>query len=295
MPKLTFLFDFEHVDDRGRRYIMHEFAANGAKHIVLSDTLISQILKNDNLRKTVADEVAAEGLTFVDSHVPFGRKLDLNSPDKADRIILVERFKLVMEIIAQLGVDTMAVHVGSNSWMNEAERDLSRNIANMEDALEKILPTAERLGITLCIENSFMQTTTPDILLALKARFPTPALGFCYDAGHANIMASHASKYEKGTGKIHWNAAGVYDIPWEDHALEKMLPDLVNCHLHDNDGSDDSHNLPGTGNIDWPNVIALLNKAPRLKVIQCEVIPHLHFSSIRDICAKFKQMFPNAL
>ena len=68
-----------------------------------------------------------------------------------------------------------------------------------------------------------------------------------------------------------------------------MLPQTVCCHLHDNDGSDDTHSIPGDGTINWNEVIPALKKAPRLQVVQCEVniIPRY---SIRQVCAKFREL-----
>lgn len=291
---VTFLYDFEHVDERARRFIMHEFAVNGAKHLVLSDTLISQILQNDNLRQDINNDLKAEGLSFVDAHIPFGPQLDLNSPYEPDRKILVARFKTVLEILAYFGVDTITAHVGNNHWMPPEEKALDKNIAHIEEALAEILPTAERLGITLCIENIWFQTNTPEVLLDLKKHFPTEALGFCYDAGHANLMSSHGKIHAESNALNAWGAVGIpkSQIPWDDQILEKMLPHVVNCHLHDNTGMRDNHDLPGKGNINWPHIVALLNQAPRLKAIQSEVIPNANFTSIRDLCAKFQELFP---
>ena len=39
---ITYLFDFEFCTEKMRPFIMEEFAANGARHLVLSDVLISQ-------------------------------------------------------------------------------------------------------------------------------------------------------------------------------------------------------------------------------------------------------------
>ena len=70
---------------------------------------------------------------------------------------------------------------------------------------------------------------------------------------------------------------------WDDPILEKMLPHIVNCHLHDNDGFEDSHKLCGKGNVDWKKVISLLKTAPRLKNIQCEAISSKHAFSVREM------------
>jgi len=65
---------------------------------------------------------------------------------------------------------------------------------------------------------------------------------------------------------------------------------MVNCHLHDNDGSGDSHSLPGDGNVNWNEVIPALKKAPRLQVIQCEVKMAAHHYSVKQVCRKFAEL-----
>jgi len=63
----------------------------------------------------------------------------------------------------------------------------------------------------------------------------------------------------------------------------------VTCHLHDNDGSDDTHSMPGDGTINWNKVIPLLRKAPRLQVIQSEVLMMPRYSPSR-LCRKFAEL-----
>ena len=280
---VTFLFDFEFTDERTRPYVMHEFAVNGAKHLVLTDTLISMILQRLELAGRLQKEMAAEGLSFVDSHAPFGPSRDLNCPVKSQRREMILRHKAVLEIVAAMGVDTITIHVGNNT---SPEYPFQTHVANIEEALAELLPDAERLGLTICIENIWFQCSMPEVLLGIKEKFPTDALGFCYDSGHANLM-DRGRDYENGYICQVWKALGIEPPPWEDRALEKMLPNVVNCHLHDNDGSGDQHRLPGHGNIDWPHIIGLLNRAPRLKNIQSEVIPVRTNESIRDICETF--------
>ena len=69
---ITFRFNFECTDERTRPYVMHEFAANGAKHLVLSETLLRMILGDRTKAETLNREMAAEGLSFCDAHAATG-------------------------------------------------------------------------------------------------------------------------------------------------------------------------------------------------------------------------------
>ena len=131
------------------------------------------------------------------------------------------------------------------------------------------------------------------MLLYLKDKFPTDYLGFCFDAGHANIMATkNANTLEPSRAIDAYNQIN-QPVPWDDEILDKMLFNIVNCHLHDNYGLQDQHQLPGHGNIDWKNVLTKLSKAPRLQVIQNEAIsPGRDFIvSPKEIKAAYDKIF----
>lgn len=281
---VSFLYDFEHVDDKGRVHIMHEFAANGAKHLVLSDTLIRKILVNHSMISQLNEEMSGAGLSFADAHAVFGKFLDLNCPVEKARPQMLLRHELSLQIAADMGVKTITIHTGNENAY--PEYDVDTQTGYLKKSLDHLLPVAEKLGITICIENIWHRINTPERLLEVKSCFPTDALGFCYDAGHANLMDKGRSNPESNPCQA-WGS----DTPsWDDHILEKMLPHVVNCHLHDNCGVNDQHRNPGAGNIDWDHIMQLLGQAPRLKVIQSEVIPVMVNAPIRSICDKFAEL-----
>lgn len=288
---VTYLYDFEEVSEKMRPRIMHEFAANGAKHLVYTAGLIRQCLQNMTNLERMQKEMAAEGLTFVDAHVPYENELNLNAPvSPARRRIMAKYQKLVMEMTAYMGVKTLTVHSGNNSWFTPEQCSLQQNMDNVCAMLDLVLPTAEELGITYCMENIWFQTNTPDFLIAIKEKFPTDALGFCYDAGHANEM-DKGRLYEDSNAGRAFEKVGV-PVPWDDHILEKLLPNVVNCHIHDNTGQWDDHKIPGRGNVNWDHIVSLLKQAPRLQCIQSEVHPVHANESIREICEAFRKLFP---
>ena len=159
---VTFLFDFEHTNDFSRPYIMHEFAANGAKHLVLSDTLIRQMLFDRNLAEKLRTEMANEGLSFMDAHAHFGKYLDLNCPVPEARAEAVARLKTQLYMIASMGVNTITIHTGNETPY--PEYDLEVQFDCIKRSLEELLPLAEELKITICIENIWFKINTPERL-----------------------------------------------------------------------------------------------------------------------------------
>ena len=281
---VSFLFDFGQTNAQTRPYVMHEFAANGAKHLVLCNTLIGEVMKDYTLQKTLLDEMAAEGLTFADAHASFGPMRDLICPVEEARPQMLLRQKLTLQILADMGVTTITIHTGNET--HYPGYDLEVMYDCMKRSLDELLPAAEKLGIVICIENIWYQINTPERLLGIKKEFPSDALGFCYDSGHANLMDKGRNFPDSNPFK-YWK-----DVPpqFDDRILEKMLPHVVNCHLHDNNGIVDQHFNPGRGTVDWKHTIGLLKQAPRLQVIQSEVIPIRVHDSIRDICEKFREL-----
>ena len=281
---LTFLYDFDSADDKMRNCIFHEFASNGAKYIVLAGSLLRRMFGERNFGRVLTGELNAEGLAFADAHGMFGPFLDLNCPIPEARPEMILRHKLALHMTAAMGVKTITIHVGNET--HYPEYPLEEQFDCIRRSLDELLPLAERLGVVVCIENIWYKINTPERLLSLKKQFPADALGFCYDAGHANLMDKGRGFPDSRPFQV-WNG----ETPtWDDHVLEKMLPHVVNCHLHDNNGVTDQHRIPGHGTVDWDHVTALLSRAPRLQVIQSEVLPVREKESIRDICAAFARL-----
>ena len=175
---VSYLFDFEYTDDRTRPYMMHEFAVSGARHLVLTDALIGMIMHDHAFRKKLLKEMEQEGLSFCDAHAPFGLMQDLNCPDPAVRPQMLLRQKLTLRITADMGITTIAFHTGNEvsypDWPLETQYDMVKR------SLAELLPYAESLGLTICLENIWFRINTADRLLGIKKEFPTDALGFYY-------------------------------------------------------------------------------------------------------------------
>ena len=89
--------------------------------------------------------------------------------------------------------------------------------------IKHLIEAAERNNVNITLEN----LRRPDYLDFVFTHIHSSRLGFCYDSGYENC-------YTKGT-----------DL------LSKYGSSLMALHLHDNDGTDDQHLIPGEGLIDW--------------------------------------------
>jgi len=289
---LTYLCEFTAcANQTARRFLLQTFADLGVKHIVLTDTLIKMIFQNVGLIAEMQNVVADLGMDFVDGHAPFGPTLDLCCPDKAYRKYLIAAGIHAMEVCAMFGVDTITFHTGNMGFGLPVPpgATVATYLDYTSASLEALLPKAEELGIVVCIENIWFPNNAPESLLKIKERFPSEALGFCYDAGHANLMSTKAQDDDNNQANDAYKNLGI-PCHHDDRILEKMLPHIVNCHLHDNNAIVDQHLVPGHGNVDWKHIIPLLRKAPRLKSIQCEVLPISRQESLANLVAAFQKL-----
>jgi sugar phosphate isomerase/epimerase len=176
------------------------------------------------------------GLAVRACHGAETQPCDLSVPDSAEHAKMVRAHATLMENTAGLGSRTYVVHLG----VKPAEKPEAA-WGQVRRAVDELAPLAERLGVALALENG-MQTylASNEELLALVAEYDHPAVGLCYDSGHAHIMGDAAE------------------------VLRSLSPHVVTVHLHDNDGTSDQHLIPGHGTIEWQPVAEALAQCPRL-------------------------------
>ncbi len=267
---VTFFFDHDLHPDTTRLCFLQEFAANGARHMVLSDGLLGMMLAQYRRKKAFVQELASFGMTFLDAHALFGAELDLNCPFPEARAEMLHKHIACFGICAELGVRTITFHVGSWFTINGVRTSVADHVDRIRASLDVLLPEAQKCGLTIAMENIWAPGTTPDVLLEIKKHYPGDELGFCFDSGHANLLAARIDD-DRSVVFRDWRKDGFPAVKWEDQALEKMLPHLVNCHLSDNNGFTDQHLNLGRGNVDFSRIAALLKQAPRLQCVQAEI------------------------
>ena len=113
--------------------------------------------------------------------------------------------------------------------------------------------------------------------------------GCCFDAGHAHLMAPAPGKRRSGYF-VEMDWAWGNKIEEYPNAYERLAPHIVTCHLHDNDGYSDAHELPGTGTIDWKTLIPKLKKSPRLISMQTEVRTIPAALPVGKLCDTFRKL-----
>lgn len=174
-------------------------------------------------------------LTVHSVHGPF-RNYETPPEDEAEfRRLRMALCKRAVENVSEIGAPIMVVHAVDRQEYNY-RRDQTQIVG---DFLAELCAYARPLGVQIALENIFPGLQTDDeITCTLQNQiklFPGIGLKYCLDIGHATL------------GKV--------DLHQEALAAGS---DLVTLHIHNNDGSSDSHNLPNDGIIDWNELYGFL-------------------------------------
>ena len=283
---VTYYINWKIVHDDLVPVIMEILVSYGIENIVLTDSIIPRVADLD-AHELFLKSAASAGIKYVDAHAPLLETDLLGLAPERNRQAMLRSSENVIQIASEFGCKTCTFHVWN--WRPDSHNTEER-FTYVCDSLERLLPVAEKNGVIMALENVWCPHCTPDMLVRIMKHFNSPWLGLCYDSGHAHIFDHGRKDPANSCVPVSWKCP-VNEIPWENQALEKMLPYLVNCHLHDNKGFVDSHAIPGEGSIDWKHVVKLLSEAPNLKCIQSEVMVPWHSGAVKTLKQNFEKIF----
>ena len=281
-------FSYEDITLEKMRPRLEEMAANGVRLTTLSSDMMKRLIDHPEDVPAMHRLFDEFGISCHSAHGLWRDGEEITVPFEGDRKRMLARVARTLELAAEFGGKTCTIH--ATTWANSTfdARPMEKWREYISDALEKLVPMAERLGVCIAMENIWGPTDTPLELAAYARRFDSPSFGLCYDAGHANVMSASGVRT---WGCLPWIWEKYGDIQWFDDALDIMLPYIVTAHLHDNNTADDHHDLPGKGNIDWKTLVPKLMSAPRLVSVSSEVSTALGYS-VKEIRDSFKAVLP---
>lgn len=288
-------FSYEGMTAENMRPYLEAMAAEGGHLMTLSSDMLNVLVEQP---MEIADfhHVFDEfGMTCRCAHALWRDGAEMSLPFEGDRKRMIARISRTLELAAEFGADTLAIHGSTWVWENTEfdPRVVSRPIEKwreyMRASIGELLPVAERNGICIALENTWGPLDTPVEVARFAEEADSPYFGLCFDSGHANVMAASGLRSCEWLPGI-WKPFG--EIQWTDNALDVMLPYVVTAHLHDNNTETDRHDLPGTGNINWKTLVPKLMSAPRLRSLQNEVST-AHGYSVKAIRNSFKAVLPS--
>ena len=251
--------------------VIREFLDWGIDKIVFGDCMIKRCLEEPEFIDYLRLLTKELGVSFVAMHAPYGRNFDLDIPDFQRRPGMIADHRKAMQIASEFGAKTYTIHVGASHYVRR-EAKLPQLLDLAAQAMELLVPAAEKAGVVLAVENAFEPPNSARVVRQLVEPYAgNRFVGVCFDTGHANIMTMRPGK--DVTKYRHYMYSSWYEtgIVPENDALEVLKPYIVTTHIHDNDGYGDSHSMPGDGDIDWAKLVPELKSCPRMLEYQTEV------------------------
>ncbi len=161
--------------------------------------------------------------------------ITITETSKGKRIAMVDEIKRALEVAEYIPFRYMVQHLGvSGEEYDDAKLDAAFI------ALDELSSFARQRGVEVLLENTPNRLASAERLVSFLAQTHLK-LGFCFDAGHANMHRG---------------------IEQEFRIMESRIR---STHLHDNDGQADQHLFPFLsegGSIDWKKTMELLRSHP---------------------------------
>lgn len=177
-----------------------------------------------------------------------GPRSDLN-PGLRDRGLTAfcrQRFRLALEVAAEMHAETVVFHTGFNPMIRSPGfegRWIKRSAAFWRDLAEE----AALLGVGIALEN--LWEPRPEIQRDLIDAVGSPLVRACFDVGHSNVYSREPPE--------RWVSC---------------LGGRLGCvHLHNNDGREDSHSPLEEGTVDFSRFLPLLLLSPEPPCLVLEV------------------------
>ncbi len=190
----------------------------------------------EEIRKYAADK----GLYFNQSHAPFG-----SSYDEEERN--AKRFDEIVTSLKRasyLGVPNIIVHP-CHHIKYDVEGNPEKIFEYNMEFYKKLIPYSEEYGVKIAIENMWQRTggminhsacSRPDEFVRYIDELNNDCFVACLDIGHATLVREDVADF-----------------------IQKLGNKRLKClHVHDVDGTNDSHTLPFFGSVNWAKVMSAL-------------------------------------
>jgi hydroxypyruvate isomerase len=169
------------------------------------------------------------GLTCAVSNGPSTIPIGFNRLDQHDR--LVAESERLLPLVAAAGIPQMIVFSGNRAGMSDAE-----GLANCAIGLKRIMPTAERVGVTVIMELLNSKVDHHDYMcdhtawgVELVKRVGSPRFKLLYDVYHMQIMEGDVIRTIRDNFAYinHYHTGGVPGRHEIDDAQELNYPRIM--------------------------------------------------------------------
>lgn len=171
------------------------------------------------------------GIKIWSIHLPFGRALDVSTQNPVERNNMIKECSDLMELCKLLKPQKYIIH-SSAEPITDVERP--QRIITSIASLKILSETAKKCNAQLaveCLPRTCLGNTAEELLQIVNET--GNGTGVCFDSNH--LLKEKPEEFVAKVGKL-----------------------IVTVHISDYDGLDEKHWLPGTGVINWTNVISEL-------------------------------------
>jgi len=217
-------FGFDEIDPEVTLRLYHRLGCTRA-----------QLYRNDAAEIDLHDARALceeIGLAVDSMHGVFGPAYDPSSPDDGLRRFSIDAYYAEAELARSIDIGMVVVHpsplLPAEARLDEAHR--VDRFEPLQQSLYELHAIGRELDVAFLIENlppACCFGDDPLVLAGMVRDVQSEQVRLCYDTGHAQIVGLTADQI------LHCADVIAY------------------FHIHDNDGVEDSHLMPGDGVGDW--------------------------------------------
>lgn len=192
---------------------------------------------DEEFKKWVEDirqKAEASGIEVWSIHLPFSRVYDISTLNDTDRVNMISECVRIINLCAPLKPGKFVIH-GSAEPIADSIRQqrISNSIASLKILASEARKVNGQLALE-CLPRTCLGNTADELLQIVSA--VGNDLGVCFDSNH--LLKEKPEEFVAKTGSR-----------------------IVTVHLSDFDGVDERHWLPGTGIINWTEVVSELVKS----------------------------------
>lgn len=208
---------------------LQAIAARGFEHVEIWCAGLHLDPRGETSAATAASWLRETGQRVHSVHAPFGHAA-FPHPTEADAFhaYRMNLYRQTIDTCNAIECPIMVVHAVNRTEFNSTDADIGR----MREDIASLVDYGRQSGVRLAIENIIGSGTPGEFVCTLQNQtraFAGLGAGYCLDIGHAPLTDADLCAEA--------DAAGA---------------DLVSFHIHNNNGIDDTHELPDNGVIDWP-------------------------------------------
>lgn len=210
----------------------------------------------DELKRVLSEERAmaeSAGVRIWQMHGPW--QWPITDGEPGGREERLEKMQRSIRAAAMLDTPYWVIHPFMPYGINDlktgkAEQTVEANISFFTE----LVKTAEDVGVTICLENMpfyDFSIATPDKVFEIVKAIDHPNFKMCLDTGHAVMFKK-----------------------WQpERAIREYSEHIRTLHIHDNQGRDDTHNVPFKGIVNWSEVANALHETGWEGVFSLETVP----------------------